>query len=160
MYGHTASAQSRYCVVFFYETAATDIYTDVHTLSRHDALPISREEQELSGALVGIDLRGQGRGVGEFQSHMAFPFGFQRRDVDDDAAARVGALAEADHQHIARDAEIFHRAGQRKRVRRDDADIGLAEIGRHTSELQSLMRISYAVFCLKKKNEQQKDMIT
>src|SRR3546814_9689915 len=27
----------------------------------------------------------------------------------------------------------------------------LAEIGRHTSELQSLMRISYAVFCLKKK---------
>src|SRR3546814_3641391 len=27
----------------------------------------------------------------------------------------------------------------------------LAEIGRHTSELQSLMRISYAVFCLQKK---------
>src|SRR3546814_10261979 len=26
----------------------------------------------------------------------------------------------------------------------------------HTSELQSLMRISYAVFCLKKKNEMQK----
>src|SRR3546814_8449562 len=33
-----------------------------------------------------------------------------------------------------------------------------AEDGRseeHTSELQSLMRISYAVFCLKKKNKQQ-----
>src|SRR3546814_7510823 len=28
------------------------------------------------------------------------------------------------------------------------------EIGRHTSELQSLMRISYAVFCLKKKTSQ------
>src|SRR3546814_4662572 len=28
------------------------------------------------------------------------------------------------------------------------------EIGRATSELQSLMRISYAVFCLKKKNKQ------
>src|SRR3546814_4148908 len=27
-----------------------------------------------------------------------------------------------------------------------------AKIGEHTSELQSLMRISYAVFCLKKKN--------
>src|SRR3546814_7129263 len=27
----------------------------------------------------------------------------------------------------------------------------------HTSELQSLMRISYAVFCLKKKNKQTKD---
>src|SRR3546814_7367466 len=28
------------------------------------------------------------------------------------------------------------------------------QIGRHTSELQSLMRISYAVFCLKKKKRQ------
>src|SRR3546814_9760019 len=27
------------------------------------------------------------------------------------------------------------------------------EIGKHTSELQSLMRISYAVFCLKKKKQ-------
>src|SRR3546814_10496445 len=36
----------------------------------------------------------------------------------------------------------------------------LAEMYRseeHTSELQSLMRISYAVFCLKKKNTQHKD---
>src|SRR3546814_3867127 len=29
----------------------------------------------------------------------------------------------------------------------------------HTSELQSLMRISYAVFCLKKKNKQKTNMI-
>src|SRR3546814_2449254 len=29
--------------------------------------------------------------------------------------------------------------------------LNTVEIGRHTSELQSLMRISYAVFCLKKK---------
>src|SRR3546814_2120711 len=29
----------------------------------------------------------------------------------------------------------------------------------HTSELQSLMRISYAVFCLKKKNKNQKYII-
>src|SRR3546814_3867999 len=28
----------------------------------------------------------------------------------------------------------------------------------HTSELQSLMRISYAVFCLKKKNDDMSDM--
>src|SRR3546814_6213398 len=36
-----------------------------------------------------------------------------------------------------------------------DLDIELREVRRseeHTSELQSLMRISYAVFCLKKKN--------
>src|SRR3546814_6126027 len=30
---------------------------------------------------------------------------------------------------------------------------GLARSEEHTSELQSLMRISYAVFCLKKKNK-------
>src|SRR3546814_2334150 len=29
----------------------------------------------------------------------------------------------------------------------------------HTSELQSLMRISYAVFCLKKKNKKNRDII-
>src|SRR3546814_1724198 len=36
----------------------------------------------------------------------------------------------------------------------------LSEIGRHTSELQSLMRISYAVFCLKKKNKKTKTRYT
>src|SRR3546814_5326443 len=34
------------------------------------------------------------------------------------------------------------------------------QIGRATSELQSLMRISYAVFCLKKKKNQQHKPIT
>src|SRR3546814_2316022 len=33
-----------------------------------------------------------------------------------------------------------------------DVDDGLLRSEEHTSELQSLMRISYAVFCLKKKN--------
>src|SRR3546814_15163179 len=40
-------------------------------------------------------------------------------------------------------------AGRRERDARRGA--AAAEIGRATSELQSLMRISYAVFCLKKK---------
>src|SRR3546814_2650049 len=38
----------------------------------------------------------------------------------------------------------------------DPADIRSEE---HTSELQSLMRISYAVFCLKKKNKKQNNDI-
>src|SRR3546814_5186091 len=41
-----------------------------------------------------------------------------------------------------------------------DCDYDLAEIGRseeHPSELQSLMRISYAVFCLKKKKQHNTD---
>src|SRR3546814_9932518 len=36
---------------------------------------------------------------------------------------------------------------------------GVARSEEHTSELQSLMRISYAVFCLQKKNKQQKNTI-
>src|SRR3546814_4769935 len=48
------------------------------------------------------------------------------------------------HLHLARtvwlhDVEIDERVGRRSEE--------------HTSELQSLMRISYAVFCLKKKNK-------
>src|SRR3546814_6063774 len=39
-------------------------------------------------------------------------------------------------------------AGQREQRRRSEE---------HTSELQSLMRISYAVFCLKKKNTKKED---
>src|SRR3546814_4749571 len=35
------------------------------------------------------------------------------------------------------------------KTRRENSDLGRSE--EHTSELQSLMRISYAVFCLKKK---------
>src|SRR3546814_10688716 len=35
----------------------------------------------------------------------------------------------------------------------DQFDLALERSEEHTSELQSLMRISYAVFCLKKKNQ-------
>src|SRR3546814_3214149 len=36
-------------------------------------------------------------------------------------------------------------------IERADQEVGRARSEEHTSELQSLMRISYAVFCLKKK---------
>src|SRR3546814_3782389 len=39
-----------------------------------------------------------------------------------------------------------------RRLRRSSAAPVLFRSEEHTSELQSLMRISYAVFCLKKKN--------
>src|SRR3546814_4644363 len=41
--------------------------------------------------------------------------------------------------------------GQRRKARQKDAAPGRSE--QHTSELQSLMRISYAVFCLKNKKQ-------
>src|SRR3546814_10345777 len=46
------------------------------------------------------------------------------------------------------------RAGTINRFRDERERLVLGRSEEHTSELQSLMRISYAVFCLKKKNEQ------
>src|SRR3546814_3072973 len=41
-----------------------------------------------------------------------------------------------------------------------DGSVGLSRSEEHTSELQSLMRISYAVFCLKKKKKTNKQRNT
>src|SRR3546814_10843327 len=54
-----------------------------------------------------------------------------------------------------------HRAGIRPEGRGNEAGTGCrgrrsARSEEHTSELQSLMRISYAVFCLKKKRKSNK----
>src|SRR3546814_3645280 len=66
-----------------------------------------------------------------------------------DRPARMG---HADHRHVepaARD----HRLQRGK-----DLLVGkVAKSEEHTSELQSLMRISYAVFCLKKKKKTKKE---
>src|SRR3546814_5940179 len=59
-------------------------------------------------------------------------------DMSGEAGHSHGAAAEDDHDHAATAAPAAERSEE------------------HTSELQSLMRISYAVFCLKKKNMSQK----
>src|SRR3546814_6068010 len=46
-----------------------------------------------------------------------------------------------------------HRCGSLPDDRGECDEPEVTQIGRHTSELQSLMRISYAVFCLTKKNK-------
>src|SRR3546814_7966779 len=51
-----------------------------------------------------------------------------------------------------------HQAGRGARLH--DGGRPPARSEEHTSELQSLMRISYAVFCLKKKTKQKKKKIT
>src|SRR5690606_33262095 len=68
-------------------------------LVRRLAHLVALEEQHLRDALVGVDLRRQRRGVRDLDGHVPFPLRLERRDVDDDAAARVGRLAEADRQH-------------------------------------------------------------
>src|SRR6058998_4405448 len=84
------------CLLFFFfnDTATTEIYTVMNTLSLHDALPIF------------------------------------------DHVGGVRALREHDRAHGVRRSE------------------------EHTSELQSLITISYAVFCLKKKNKQKSTNFT
>src|SRR3546814_4169533 len=52
------------------------------------------------------------------------------------------------HRRADRDPGLFHRRGARN-ARGEPGD----RSEEHTSELQSLMRISYAVFCLKKKKK-------
>ena len=54
------------------------------------------KEKELGHAFVGVDLGRQGGRVGELQGDMTFPLGFQGGDIDDNPAAGIGALAQAD----------------------------------------------------------------
>src|SRR3546814_5279015 len=80
------------------------------------------------------------------------------------AVALGGAAADPARRALAADLRAAAPAGERRRppgrrARRRGVVMGRAVRGRaalgrseeHTSELQSLMRISYAVFCLKKK---------
>src|SRR3546814_8585649 len=67
-----------------------------------------------------------------------------------------GVVVDVDERRIADRAEARDVAAE-NRLRDVTRGIEEFEVGirseEHTSELQSLMRISYAVFCLKKKNK-------
>src|SRR3546814_6910931 len=92
------------CLFFFFnDTSTTEIYTYLHTLSLHDALPICH-----------------GRG-----STFVHPSSDEFRNEARNALRSRLEMAKRLHADEVRSEE-------------------------HTSELQSLMRISYAVFCLKK----------
>src|SRR3546814_5626116 len=49
---------------------------------------------------------------------------------------------------------VGRRVGARRHPPQEPHQVGRDRSEEHTSELQSLMRISYAVFCLKKKNDE------
>src|SRR3546814_2838284 len=99
---------------FFNDTATTENYTYLHTLSLHDALPIS-------GILRSLDY--------------AASTAILNRSADQPQTLQTMALQVEEWQRLA--AEAFLKGYNRSEE--------------HTSELQSLMRISYAVFCLTKK---------
>src|SRR3546814_6643958 len=66
-----------------------------------------------------------------------------------DRLARRATPAPGAVDQFADAAFAFHAAHDRSGV----ADLDVLRSEEHTSELQSLMRISYAVFCLKKKKQ-------
>src|SRR3546814_2753850 len=107
-------------IIFFFvqDTPTTEIYTYLHTLSLHDALPISA--QFWVNGFRALFIRWN-------ESSM-------RKMVVSFAVLAVFLLI------FNWSWELFHDA--HKIAQRSEE---------HTSELQSLMRISYAVFCLKKK---------
>src|SRR3546814_20332782 len=107
---------------FFNETATTEIYTYGHTLSLHDALPICGIAYLPVGAPT-----------------------FDRWGAD-----RKGANLYS-NSVVAVDAATGKYLWHFQTVHHDIWDLDLPRSEEHTSELQSLMRISYAVFCLKKK---------
>src|SRR3546814_1831335 len=119
---------------FFNATATTEIYTDGHTLSLHDALPISGRKGTVRTPR--LSLSGCGKPVPD-DTWIA------RQSKQDDlrTAPRADAPARAD-------------AAARRRYTRHPGRHPRHRSEEHTSELQSLMRISYAVFCLKKKTHQ------
>src|SRR3546814_12718344 len=109
---------------FFNDTATTEIYLYGHILSLHAALPIC--QPEVIGAAI---------------------------DAARDTFERLGVKI-----HIGAYANAF--PPQPKEATANDGldplreDLDPPRSEEHTSELQSLMRISYAVFCLKKKTQQ------
>src|SRR3546814_8948255 len=114
--------------VFFKETATTEIYTARHTLSLHDARPIPRSIR--AGATdASTEAIGRNLPAGHFASEI------ETRGI-------IAAGTERHHQRQQMLLTRMREPGVRQAVPRSEE---------HTSELQSLMRISYAVFCLKKK---------
>ena len=81
---------------------------------------VALEEQDLRDTLVRVDLGRQRRRVGDLERRGPLPFRLEGRDVDDDAAARVGAFSQTDGHHVSRNSEILHRARERKTIWRND----------------------------------------
>src|SRR3546814_1424840 len=109
---------------FFNGTATAEIYTYCHTLSLHDALPIFMKAQ--------ID-------------HLPLEFGGKRPTQ----GRTLAVMQVSGGSQSFNEVNTLRLLGRWMRM----ITIPNQRSEEHTSELQSLMRISYAVFCLKKQNK-------
>src|SRR3546814_2715798 len=81
---------------------------------------------------------------------------WEGHDDPDECATPVAeawSIESQQHENGQRRTEPLSKVSNVENVVRAECDDNRSE--EHTSELQSLMRISYAVFCLKKKKQQQ-----
>src|SRR3546814_9379529 len=139
------------CFLFFNDTSTTEIYTYLHTLSLHDALPIYLAEKIVVGQRRVECLLLVGVAKAERQVH---PIG----DLED-IVGEEGEVAALLLEQIVRHGivERQRRQAEPGSQRRADRVITAERYARrqaaqkrseeHTSELPSLMRTSYAVFC-------------
>src|SRR3546814_4003663 len=131
-------------------TATTVIYTFIHTLSLHGALPISKIKQH-----------GFGDGPEADVEYAALKPEQKRQDREEEPGvnAEEGDLEyriegdQTGHILIVTPGELVPHQHHRDAPRETDKDDAGHRSEEHTSELQSLMRSSYAVFCLKKKKK-------
>src|SRR3546814_3113470 len=77
-------------------------------------------------------------------------------------ARRLARLAEAPFLKVeaTKFTEVGYVGRDVESIVRDLVEVAIGRSEEHTSELQSLMRISYAVFCLKKKKQIEKPQTT
>src|SRR3546814_2881469 len=120
------------------DTATTEIYTYGHTLSLHDALPIWLAALPQVATALGTS---KAELVGEAEQ-AALQAAIVEKQTVAGAAVTQEMLAAIAATPVETSAFATLDRSADERLRSEE----------HTSELQSLMRISYAVFCLKKKN--------
>src|SRR3546814_11577318 len=124
---------------FFIDTATPEIYTYCHTLPLHAALPIS---EGTLGVITRLVLRLRERPTSSNTAVVCAATFDQMvnllRFVDQGFGGLLSAFELIDNSFY----KVNTGAGKHAPPLRSEE---------HTSELQSLMRISYAVFCLKKK---------
>src|SRR3546814_5401354 len=96
---------------------------------------------EQGDTALGVAGPGVGRHQGGGRRRVLVPAPRRLRQGEQRTFQRIGEAAEG---KLARQRQPGLELAERRRIKRSEE---------HTSELQSLMRISYAVFCLKKKKK-------
>src|SRR3546814_7725845 len=119
------------------DVCSSDLLVDHTTVSAKIARRLA--EEAASKGLLAVDAPVSGGQAGAESGQLAIMCG---------GSAEAFSAAEPAMQAYAKRIVHVGEAGSGQLAKRSEE---------HTSELQSLMRISYAVFCLKKKTTQKKD---